>query len=144
MVGRLGSVLWRLGAGIWMGTMVFFSFIVAPTVFSSLSAQNAGAVITRIFPLYYAIGIWFGGAAVLGGLLAVVTMRRGWTWLWTALMVVAYGILWYAWHLLRLMTRLDPSGQRFSGLHQLSVTLNGVVMLILLVAMVMEGWSRAA
>lgn len=142
MVG-LGSAMWRIGSGVWLGTMVFFSFVVAPVLFYSLSPANAGLVITRIFPSYYAVGVWFGGGAVAGGLLAAVWLRRpGRWWVWVP-MAAAYGVLLYARHLLTVMNRLDPSGTRFSHLHQLSVTLNGVVMFLVLVAMAAEAWVRA-
>ncbi|MEL7040730.1 MAG: DUF4149 domain-containing protein [Pseudomonadota bacterium] len=36
-----------------LGGMVFFPSVVAPTVFKSLSAEDAGAFLRRLFPTYY-------------------------------------------------------------------------------------------
>ncbi len=36
-----------------MGTMVFFSFVVAPVTFTTLNEENARKFIRKIFPYYY-------------------------------------------------------------------------------------------
>jgi len=41
---------------IWLGSIIFFSFIGAPSVFKLLSKELAGEVVSDIFPKYYAIG----------------------------------------------------------------------------------------
>ena len=40
-----------------LGTMIFFSFIVAPVIFKVLDAVNAGKFIRKIFPFYYMINL---------------------------------------------------------------------------------------
>ncbi len=40
----------------WMGSIIFFSFFVAPAVFRVLDRQQAGEVVGAIFPKYYALG----------------------------------------------------------------------------------------
>ncbi len=39
------------------GTMIFFSFIIAPVTFTTLDEQNAGKFIRRLFPFYYAFNL---------------------------------------------------------------------------------------
>ena len=40
-----------------LGTMIFFSFIVAPVIFKVLDAVNAGKFVRKIFPFYYIINL---------------------------------------------------------------------------------------
>jgi acyl-phosphate glycerol 3-phosphate acyltransferase len=66
----LSRILHVLALGLWVGGGVMFSFVVAPSVFATLDAPRAGAVVTPIFPPYFAIqGVC--------GLIAVAT-AAGW------------------------------------------------------------------
>ncbi len=40
-----------------LGIMLFFSFVIAPVVFTTLDENNARKFIRRIFPLYYNINL---------------------------------------------------------------------------------------
>ena len=48
--------LFLLGLVVWLGSVIFFSFFAAPSIFKVLDRQQAGDVIGSIFPKYYAIG----------------------------------------------------------------------------------------
>lgn len=48
----------------WIGSILFFSFIVAPTVFKTLQPQDAGLLIRRIFSKYYLLGIGCSAVAL--------------------------------------------------------------------------------
>jgi acyl phosphate:glycerol-3-phosphate acyltransferase len=66
----LARVLHVLALGLWVGGGVMFSFVVAPSVFATLEAQQAGAIVAPIFPPYFALqGVC--------GLIAVAT-AAGW------------------------------------------------------------------
>lgn len=41
---------------VWIGSMVFFSFIAAPGIFKALPRETAGDVVGEIFPKYWLIG----------------------------------------------------------------------------------------
>ena len=41
---------------LWMGSIIFFSFFAAPSIFRLLDRKQAGEVVGAIFPKYYAIG----------------------------------------------------------------------------------------
>ena len=41
---------------VWLGGMVFFSFIAAPSIFQALPTETAGDVVGVIFPKYWLIG----------------------------------------------------------------------------------------
>ena len=45
---------------IWSGTIIFFSAVVAPTVFKSLDEREAGVFLRAFFPKYYIFGIVLG------------------------------------------------------------------------------------
>ena len=40
-----------------LGTMLFFSFVIAPVIFKILNANNAGKFVRKIFPYYYLINL---------------------------------------------------------------------------------------
>ena len=48
-----------------LGTMLFFSFVVAPVTFKVLDDKNAGKFVRKIFPYYYFINLVFLSIAVL-------------------------------------------------------------------------------
>lgn len=48
-----------------LGTMLFFSFVVAPVIFKVLDAKNAGKFVRKIFPHYYLINLIVLSIAVL-------------------------------------------------------------------------------
>ena len=45
---------------IWSGVIIFFSAVVAPTVFKSLEERDAGVFLRAFFPKYYIFGIILG------------------------------------------------------------------------------------
>ena len=40
-----------------LGTMLFFSFVIAPVIFKVLDSNNAGKFVRKIFPHYYLINL---------------------------------------------------------------------------------------
>ena len=48
-----------------LGTMLFFSFMIAPVIFKVLDANNAGKFVRKIFPHYYLINLIVLSIAVL-------------------------------------------------------------------------------
>ena len=48
-----------------LGTMLFFSFVIAPVIFKILDANNAGKFVRKIFPHYYLINLIILSIAVL-------------------------------------------------------------------------------
>jgi uncharacterized membrane protein len=55
----------NIAAAIWVGSIVFQSFLVAPTVFRHVDDQSAGRFLRAIFPRFYKLGMACG-AAMLG------------------------------------------------------------------------------
>ena len=62
----LSLLTWMLGG--LAGSMLFFAFVVAPTVFRALPGEHAGPLLRALFPRYY---LWGLVAALLTTLLAL-------------------------------------------------------------------------
>ncbi len=62
--------LYLLAIVVWVGMLVFFSFIVAPAIFATLPKSTAGEVVGAIFPRYWLIGYVCGTVSVIS--LAVI------------------------------------------------------------------------
>ena len=57
--------LYLLTLTAWIGSIIFFSFIIAPTVFKTLKPEDAATLIRRIFSHYYLLGIISSATAIL-------------------------------------------------------------------------------
>ncbi|HJU12752.1 MAG TPA: DUF4149 domain-containing protein [Candidatus Binataceae bacterium] len=131
----------------WLGGMVFFSIFTAPVIFRVLARADAGKVVSGIFPRYYLLG-YIAGAIALALALYFCFLRSGrlWWMLSAAALAIALGLTIYAGAVLR--PRIDaihivaeepsPEAARkleFDHLHRLSVSLNGGVMVLNLLAL---------
>ena len=124
---------------VWVGEIVFFSFVVAPALFGVLGAERAAPVLATIFPRYYAIGA--AAAALALGTAAILQRHaRGW---WTgAVVAVAVGLVATAWaggvvhpRAQRLRVAAEAAGRApgddpaFQAAHRTAVALNVVALL---------------
>lgn len=118
------------------GSMVFFSFVMAPLMFIELGVETAGRLVRRVFPWYY--------------LLIAATSLVGAACLWTAAPKVALimaGVLVGAIVSRQvLMPGINASrdlagtgdraaARRFDQLHRASVIINGIQLLATLAAL---------
>ncbi len=53
---QLLNILFSLSISIYVGSVIFFSFFTAPTLFRELPKEMAGNVVSKIFPNYYLLG----------------------------------------------------------------------------------------
>lgn len=139
-----------LALSVWVGTIVFFSFVAAPSIFSALPREMAGRAVAAIFPRYYLLGGVCGGVAALtalfrglaggrfGGALVLETVL-----ILGMLALTAYaglGILPDAAAIRDTLPRLEGTDRyaeakaRFDALHARSVGVNGGVLLLGLAA----------
>ncbi len=138
--GRLGRLLWRLAAGIWLGSLVFFSLVVTQVAFRALPTAATTKFLTAIFPVYYTFEIWAGGAALLGVVWALVRGKMPRGWLVMVLTLAAWVLVLWADHVLGLMHQLSPTSAVFHRLHQESVTADGLVGVFLIVGVLLDSW----
>jgi uncharacterized membrane protein len=144
----------------WIGSIIFFSFIVAPTVFKTLKPDDAASLIRRIFSKYYLLGILCSAASLVS--LSLMLFDRSfakWPAILSLLLVAAMGAtdLWLRQgvmpHMNSLRDRraaLESSAQppdptldlEWQSLHRLSVQLNVTVLLCGLVLVFLLVHSR--
>ena len=135
MISTLINFIYLLSLVCWIGSIIFFSFFVAPVVFKILEREKAGEVVGIIFPRYYMIG-YVSGVLVLMALL--LNGPAGLKWCaWGVMMVgTAYAGLVVNPKAKTLKQQLKDSSEaekstlevRFKTLHSLSVKLNGAVL----------------
>ena len=137
MGSTLINFIYLLSLVCWVGSIIFFSFFVAPVVFKTLEREKAGELVGIIFPRYYMIGY------VCGVLVLVALLLTG---------PETAGLKWCAWGIMMLGTvcaglAVNPKARilkeklkdaretdkpdlvaRFKTLHSLSVKLNATVL----------------
>ncbi|MZG53402.1 MAG: DUF4149 domain-containing protein [Nitrospinae bacterium] len=137
MVNTIFNFIYLLSLVVWIGSIVFFSFFVAPVVFKTLEREKAGELVGIIFPRYYKLGYVCGTLILLSFL---VSGAEG------------IGLKWCAWGIMILASVLAGVGvnpkakllkekiksaseedkpgleAKFKSLHSLSVKLNAVTL----------------
>jgi uncharacterized membrane protein len=135
------ALAYALALVVWVGETIFLSFVVAPVMFGGFAVEEAGRVMSALFPSYYRIG-YVCGIVLLGT--ALLMQRHAGSFLpWglaaaisglmLAAVLYAGVVIQPAVHELR-AAREDPARAaqvepRFQALHRRSVELNGVVLL---------------
>jgi uncharacterized membrane protein len=137
MSSTLLNFIYLLSLVCWVGSIIFFSFFVAPVVFKNLEREKAGELVGIIFPRYYKVGY------VCGALVLMVLLLTG---------IETAGLKGCAWGIMMLGTvcaglAVNPKAKiikeklreasesdkpeleaRFKTLHSLSVKLNATVL----------------
>lgn len=133
---------------VWLGSLVFFSFFVAPTLFRTLEPALAGTAVSAIFPLYSRLGVACGALAAVS---AIALARRreettiGGRRLVAALLALMLVLTIYAGEAVapraaELRTAMNAPGldaptaaarrAAFMAVHRRSVAVNGAVLLL--------------
>ena len=115
---------------IWGGSIIFFSAIIAPTVFKALDEKNAGIFLRAFFPKYYIFGIILGFIALILGIkdmsLILVSM--------VVAMILLSIISRLMIPVINAARDMGVEGEsRFKKLHTLSVFLNILTLIIFLI-----------
>jgi uncharacterized membrane protein len=137
---QLVKFFYCLALAVWVGGMILFSFIIAPTVHRTLDAPNAAKLIRRLFPSYYILGIICAGVGIVcvGLLLADRAFGR-WPGVLSLLLLAAAGgtTLWLRQSVTPAMNNLreqraesptPETEEEWRALHHLSVRLNIAVL----------------
>lgn len=159
MTRTLLGILELLGLGIWVGAILFFSAVAAPTAFRSLDSENAGIYIRAVFPRYYLFGLVVGGFTIgIGIVFRFLSANWGGLSLLTLGLV---GVMWvttaYAHFALRPQIEVlreararasqgtpeyESANEQFRANHLLSVVLNFFVFFVGVILFVVILLSR--
>lgn len=131
------DAVYLLGTTAWLGAILFFSFGVAPIIFTVLEPSQAARFVRRLFPRYYAWGATAAAIALASftsGALIWPAHRGPWALAQILLLLGVVLINLYCGNALTpRINRARDAGpgqsERFDRLHRLSVRLNSVMLL---------------
>lgn len=134
-------IVFLLALIVWLGEVLFLSFAVAPAVFRNFAVEEAGRVVSVLFPIYYKIGAVCGVVLLMAALVlrSLGESRGAWT-VSAAIVAVMLAATLYAAIVVQpraqsLRPQLHQADvpaavkEEFDGLHRLAVQLNAGVLL---------------
>ena len=120
---------------IWVGSIIFFSAIIAPTVFKALDEKNAGIFLRAFFPKYYIFGIILGFIALILGIKAMSLILVSMVIAMILLSIISRLMI----PIINAARDMGVEGEsRFKKLHTLSVFLNILTLIIGLIFIYMR------
>ena len=137
--------LLTLSISFWVGSIFFFSFFAAPSIFKILPRETAGNVVSDIFPKYYLVAYVCGLVAVISSILLIYIGNHKITGLHgikTLGILIMLGLALYAGQVIRpeahsVRTEMRSVGESspkypelrksFSAIHMKSAIINLVV-----------------
>ena len=125
MIAQLSVFL----SSIVLGTMLFFSFVVAPITFKSLNEQNARIFIRKIFPYYYNINL---AICLLATLCFIFTKTYSLNFYLILSTTILFGISSFILMPLINKFRDSKEDKKFNNLHMLSVFINFIQIIFLI------------
>ena len=111
-----------------LGIMLFFSFVIAPVVFTSLDEDNARKFIRRIFPFYYNVNLAISFIVLL---LFLFLSKFGLDFYLILLILILFAISNYLLMPLINKYRDEKQDKKFKYSHFISVVINFVQMICL-------------
>ncbi len=157
-MGQALRFLYLLSLVVWVGGIVFFSFVGAPSTFQAVPVDMAGKVVAKIFPRYYLLG-FVAGLVALATLLGLARMAGRWEIPSVATAVLLTAMLGTGLYAGTVVQRQANEVRRgiesftdrtqappelraeFSRLHRLAVILNGVVLVLGIVVVFLTATS---
>lgn len=127
-----------IAMSVWVGSVVFVSFGVAPVIFKVLGPEAGGRFVRALFPRYYQWGA-ISGAIALPSAVAVPLcypeLRGAWVGVQAVVIIAATLVMLYAGNTLTPAINAardagPPGAARFERLHRRSVRLNGLVLVM--------------
>ena len=116
-----------------LGIMLFFSFVVAPITFTSLSEEDARKFIRRIFPYYYNVNL---GISVIVTLIFVFIESFQLEFFLILLVALLFALSNYV--LMPLINKYRDNNQdkKFKFSHFISVVINFLQMIFLIIILI--------
>lgn len=116
---------------IWLGSIVAFSFVLAPAVFRSMERPDAARVMQKVLPRYYLLGVIAGAGSIASALAGGADLRL------SIPLVIALVLVAYARQVVSPAAtdaRQSQDEEQVARLHLFSVRLNMIVLALLLLA----------
>lgn len=139
-------VVFLLACATWVGSIVFHSAIVAPSVFATLDESRARDLLRTLFPRFFRLGLVCGG--IMAVALVLLTSLSAWTPVvvmlaaLTATMIVFEGLsLWLVPRINAARDAGSAGAARFANLHRLSVLLTVAILIAGVAALAIVGMS---
>ena len=111
-----------------LGIMLFFSFVIAPVVFTTLDEDNARKFIRRIFPFYYNVNLAISFIVLL---LFLFLSKLGVDFYLILLIIILFATSNYLLMPLINKYRDEKQDKKFKYSHFISVVINFVQMICL-------------
>ncbi len=111
-----------------LGIMLFFSFVIAPVVFTTLDEDNARKFIRRIFPFYYNVNLAISFIVLL---LFLLLSKLGIDFYLILFITILFAISNYLLMPLINKYRDEKQDKKFKYSHFISVVINFVQMICL-------------
>ena len=111
-----------------LGIMLFFSFVIAPVLFTTLDEENSRKFIRRIFPFYYNVNL---GISLVVLLIYLFLSKSGLDFYLILAITVLFGTSNYVLMPLINKYRDEKQDKKFKYLHFISVVINFFQMICL-------------
>ena len=116
-----------------LGIMLFFSFVIAPVVFTTLDEDNARKFIRRIFPFYYNVNL---GLSLIVLLTFLLLSKFGFDFYLILSITLLFATSNYLLMPLINKYRDEKQDKKFKYSHFISVVINFVQILFLVVMLI--------
>tara|TARA_Y100000741_G_scaffold26740_1_gene19291 strand:- start:329 stop:718 length:390 start_codon:yes stop_codon:yes gene_type:complete len=116
-----------------LGIMIFFSFVIAPVVFTTLDEENARKFIRRIFPFYYNVNL---GLSLIVLLTFLLLSKLGLDFYLVLAITFLFATSNYLLMPLINKYRDEKQDKKFKYSHFLSVVINFIQMIFLVVLLI--------
>jgi hypothetical protein len=110
-----------------LGVMIFFSFIITPTIFKFLPSVQAGQYVRKIFPIYYI----FNGSIVLISGIAIACLGVFNPIFYCNVIIFLLFIVSYFYLMPEINKAKGKNNKKFKILHNASVVVNIIQILLL-------------
>jgi hypothetical protein len=116
-----------------LGIMLFFSFVIAPVVFTTLDEENARKFIRRIFPFYYNVNL---GLSLIVLLTFLFLSKLGMDFYLILVITLLFATSNYLLMPLINKYRDEKQDKKFKYSHFISVTINFIQMALLILMLI--------
>ena len=116
-----------------LGVMLFFSFVIAPVVFTTLDEENAREFIRRIFPFYYNVNL---GVSFIVLIIFFILSNFGINFYLILAVVLLFATSNYLLMPLINKYRDEKQDKKFKYSHFVSVVINFIQMIFLVLILV--------